>query len=257
MPTREVLEQLFLANLPAVEKILGALARRHALSRDAAEEFAAWANLRLIENDYAVLAKFRGESSLPTYLTVVLAMLFREYRVQEWGRWRPSAAAKRGGPLAISLETLVNRDGISLAEAGERLRTSGVTTMSDKELATLVAEFPVRTPLRPAQAIEPPADAVGADRADDIVVLEESSSAAAAAQTALDRALAELPGEDRLIVRLHYMESMSVADIARGLSLPQKPLYRRLERLLGLLRTGLERAGVSRDHVRELATGPP
>ena len=71
--SRQDLEAQFLAHLPAAERILSALARRHALSRDAAEEFSAWAKLRLIENDYAILAKFRGESSLATYLTVLSA----------------------------------------------------------------------------------------------------------------------------------------------------------------------------------------
>jgi RNA polymerase sigma factor for flagellar operon FliA len=255
--SRQDLEALFLAQLPDIEKILAALARRHALQRDAAEEFAGWAKLRLIENDYAVLGKFRGESSLATYLTVVLAMLYREYRVQEWGRWRPSAAARRGGPLAIRLETLVLRDGMTLAEAGERLRTAGETTLSDRELGAIIARLPSRAPLRPVQAVDDPPDAPSPDRADQIVEQEDTVTQAAAARDALDRALEALPGEDRLIVRLHYFESMSVADIARGLSIPQKPLYRRLERLLGALRARLERAGISRDHARELATGPP
>lgn len=255
--SRDDLEALFLANLAATEKILGALARRYGLPRDEAEEFSAWAKLRLIENDYAILAKFRGESSLPTYLTVVLTMLFREYRVREWGRWRPSAAALRGGNLAIRLETLVNRDGMAVVEAGQLLRTSGETTLSDRELAGMASQFPMRTPLRPVQAIEPPIEIAGPARTDALVENAEVAAEVGAAKRALDRALEALPVEDRLIVRMHYLESMSIADIARGLRLPQKPLYRRLKHALAVLRTGLESAGISRDHVRELATGPP
>ena len=255
--SRPELESLFLANLPAAEGILGALARRHALSRDAAEEFAAWAKLQVIENDYAILAKFRGESSLATYLTVVFAMLFREYRVQEWGRWRPSAAARRTGGIAVRLETLTQRDGIPLSHAGELLRTAGETTMTDRELSALVARFPKRSPLRPVQLGTPEMETASEARADAIVHDEEVATEADSAQRALTQALDTLPTEDRLIVRLHYMEAMSVADIARGLALPQKPLYRRLERALSTLRTRLERAGISREHVRELATGPP
>jgi DNA-directed RNA polymerase specialized sigma24 family protein len=41
-----------------------------------------------------------------------------------------------------------------------------------------------------------------------------------------------------------------VADIARRLDVPQKPLYRRLERALRTLRTALERAGVPVERVR-------
>lgn len=254
---RSDLEALFLQHLPAAEKILGALGRRHALSRDDAEEFAAWARLRLIENDYAVIAKFRGESSMPTYLTVVLSMLYREYCVQQWGRWRPSAAAKRRGGLAVRLETLMDRDRLSLSQAGQLLRTSGATTLSDRELGDIAREFPMRAPLRPVQHAEPGADAVAPNRADDFIESEESVAERHAATQALNQALDTLPDEERLIVRLHYMEAMSVADIARGLALPQKPLYRRLERALGKLRSGLERAGVSREHVRALSGDAP
>lgn len=256
MPDRRDLEALFLANLPVAEKILSSLSRRHALSQDAAEEFAAWAKMRLIEDDYAILAKFRGEASLATYLTVVLSMLFREYRVQQWGRWRPSAAARRSGPLAIRLEVLTQRDGLPLSQAGELLRTSGSTILSDRELAGLVSQFPRRSPLRPVEFRDTPDDPASDVRTDEAIERREAEADSQAAQRALDQGLAALPTEDRLIVKLHYMEAMSVADIARGLALPQKPLYRRLEKALGVLRTGLERAGVSRDHVRSLVAGP-
>ncbi|CAN5213096.1 hypothetical protein BH09GEM1_BH09GEM1_14270 [soil metagenome] len=257
MPERHQLEALFLANLPAAEKILSGLARRHALSRDAAEEFGAWAKLRLIENDYAILAKFRGESSLNTYLTVVLAMLFREYRVVQWGRWRTSAAARRLGQFAVRLETLVQRDGLPIDQAGQQLRTAGLTTLTDRELADVARQFPRRAPLRPVEIGDPPTEPVAPTTADDVVVNMEADAESEAAQHALTQALETLPTEDRLIVRMHYLEDMSIAEISRGLALPQKPLYRRLERALAFLREKLEQAGISGDHVRALATGPP
>ena len=257
MPDRSDREALLLANLAIIERIFAAISRRHALSRDAAEEFAAWAKLRLIENDYAILAKFRGESTLATYLAVVLAMLFREYRVHEWGRWRPSAAAKSHGALAIKLEILVMRDGVSIAEAGERLRTAGETTFTDRELAAIVAAFPRRTPARPVQNIDTTPDVPSADRADDTVLEQESDARANVIRGTLEKLLNALPREDALIVRLRFMKSMSVADVARALAIPQKPLYRRLERLLAILRAGLERAGISRDDIRELGMDPP
>jgi RNA polymerase sigma factor (sigma-70 family) len=253
--SRQELEALFVANLPVIEKILSAIGRRHNLSRDDVDEFGGWSKLRIVENDYAVLAKFRGESSLATYLTVVLSMLFREYRVQERGRWRPSAAAKRAGTLGIRLDTLVNRDGMSISEAGELLRTSGETTLSDRELGAVASQFPVRAPLRPIQAAAPPPSAEAPDRADQRVEAAESDSETIAARSALDQALGGLPADDRLIVRLHYLESLSVADIARALALPQKPLYRKLERALAALRRSLESAGISSERVRDLVAG--
>src|SRR5919109_1132038 len=99
MPDRQALEALFLRNLGWIERALASVCRRYGVSRDDAEDFASWAKLKLVEDDYAVLGKFRDESSITTYLTVVIAMLFRDYRVQRWGRWRPSADARRRGPV--------------------------------------------------------------------------------------------------------------------------------------------------------------
>ena len=257
MTDRHELEVLFVDNLPIADRIVGALARRHGLDKSNAEEFGSWARARIIENDYAMLAKFRGESSLSTYLTVCLAMLFREYRVAEWGRWRPSVAARRQGAVAIRLETLVRRDSLPLAQAGEILRTSGETKLTDRELAGVLSKLPMRGPLRPVQTGEPSFEPIDGARADDFVVLEESAAEGHAAHRALEGVLDELPAEDRVIVRMHYLEELSVADIARGLSLPQKPLYRRLERALKTLRAGLERVGISSDSIRGLGSDPP
>lgn len=250
---RPDLEQLFVQHLTVVDRAVAGIARRHGLTRDAADEFGAWARLRIIEDDYAILAKFRGESSLATYLTVVIAMLYREYRVQEWGRWRPSAAAKRAGNVAVRLETLLNRDGLPLAQAAEILRSAGATTLTDRELAELAATFPLRAPLRPVEYTEAPLDAPATESADAAVEAEEQAAESNQAREALDSALSSLPTEDRLIVRMHFIDGMSVADIARGLALPQKPLYRRMDRALSALRATLERSGMSRDRVRSLA----
>src|SRR5690242_4202099 len=146
---RQKLEALFLSQLGWIERVLAVTCRRHALARDEAEDFASWVTLRLIEDDYAVFRKFRGESSLTTYLAVVIAMLFRDYRTQRWGRWRPSAAAQRRGPLAIRLETLVYRDRLRLEQAAELLRTAGQTRLSDRDLAAVLSELPARRPMRP------------------------------------------------------------------------------------------------------------
>jgi hypothetical protein len=82
---RRDLEALYVENLPRIDMIVALLARRHGLSPDAADKFAIWAKARILENDFAVLAKFRGRSSLATYLAVVLTILCREYRVRHGG----------------------------------------------------------------------------------------------------------------------------------------------------------------------------
>lgn len=78
-----------------------------------------------------------------------------------------------------------------------------------------------------------------ADDAPDRTVERAERSAA------IDRALAGLDPSDRLLLRLRFEEDLSVPEIARllGKGSPFK-LYRRLEKVLGSVRTALEAGGV-------------
>ncbi|HEV7591174.1 MAG TPA: sigma-70 family RNA polymerase sigma factor [Longimicrobium sp.] len=253
MTDRPPAERLLLDHLPWIERACAALARRHGLAGDEADDFLSWARLRLLEDDCAILRKFRGECAATTYLTVVLATLFRNYRVREWGKWRPSAAAKREGPLAVRLEALVKRDGFRLEEAAQRLRTAGATTLSDRELAALLARLPEHAPSRPLAAgggalSEAPAPG----SADAAVLAEQAGARRGEAEAALRRAVERLAARDQVVFRMRFWEGLSVAQIARGLGVPQKGLYRRIERALARMRRDLERGGVSREQVRAL-----
>jgi RNA polymerase sigma factor (sigma-70 family) len=246
---RRELEALFLSQVGWIERVTAAISRRHGLPRDDADDFVSWAKLKLIEDDYAVFRKFRGESSITTYLTVVIAMLHRDYRTQRWGRWRPSAAARRRGALAVRLETLVYRDRLKLEQAGELLRTSGQAELSDRELGKLLTELPARLSVRPTRVeAEPLSDSPATDRADDLVIADETE----AEKKAIGGVLQRLAPEDQLMLRMRFWEGMSVADIARGLGVPQKPLYRRMDRALAEVRGYLADSGVSREDAREL-----
>jgi RNA polymerase sigma factor (sigma-70 family) len=253
MPEGRDLEALFVQNLGAIERIASSICRRHGLGREDVEDFVSAFNARLVESGYAALGKFRGDSSLTTYLTVVIAMAFRDYRAQRWGRWRPSAVARAGGPLAVRLETLVYRDGLSFDQAVERLRSTGATDRSARELAEIVARLPRRAPLRP---VEVGAESLAATPAqygaDDRVSSQSDEDERIAVEAALSRALGALPAEERLMIRMHYWDKLSIADVARVLALPQKSLYRRIDRALADLRTQLEASGVSREQAHSL-----
>ena len=259
VPERQKAEALLLANLDWVRRSALSLCRRYGLSGDEAEEVCSWINLKLVEDDYAPLRKFRGDSSVRTYLVVVVAALFRDYRASNWGRWRPSAAALRAGPLAVRLETLVYRDGCTLDQAARTLRASGETDLPDRGLAALLAQLPVRGPLRPYEAGDAPLEGVAADSsAEERVSAGEQERQRQAVLAALERVLQRLPSEDRLILRLQFWKGLSVADVARTLTLPQKPLYRRIERILAQLRRDLPAEGVQPEQLRDfLGELPP
>src|SRR5688572_2875890 len=146
---------LFLENLPWIEQVACTVCRKHGVWGDDAEDFASMAKLKLMEYDYAVLRKFRGDCSVTTYLATLVVLSFREYTRERWGRWRNSAAAEREGQLAKDLETLVHRDGCTLAQAAEQLRSAGKTEASDLELARILGRLPPRQPMRPKEVFTP------------------------------------------------------------------------------------------------------
>ena len=85
--------KLFETHYLSIGEIIGYIGRRHRLTSEDREDFASFAMLKLVENDYARIKKYRGESQFKTYLTVVLHRLFLDYRTQKWGKWRPSTTA--------------------------------------------------------------------------------------------------------------------------------------------------------------------
>jgi len=242
---RQVLEE----NLALVERIVRSVCRRRSLVGDAADDFGGWVKLRLLENDGLILRRFEGRSSLAGYLTVVIWNLYRDHRIAEIGKWRPSAEARRRGEVAEQLEALLHRDGLGLLEATQVLRSKLNVEMSNREVAVRAAALPDRSPRARAVALE-------ADVADDATPegdFEESRRSRERARMfeALDGALKALPREDEAIVRMHWLEGHTLAAVARLMGLEQKPLYRRIDRRIRELQQALTAAGIDARMVRE------
>src|SRR5215831_14503938 len=253
---RAAAEALFLQHLARIEKTIGLLGRRHGFRDTDAADLASWIKLRLLEDDYAVFQKFRGESSITTYLTVVIATLIQDYKVQRWGRWRPSAAALRTGNIAVKLEALVYRHGYQLSEAAELLRSRGDTDLSDRDLAAMLADLPRRGPPRPREVSDDSLETKpGASSADEVLDREADIQERTTVEGALRAAVERMSPEDQCILTMRFWQDASVADIARTLNVPQKPLYRRLDRAFTLLRRELTRQGISSERARTLVSG--
>jgi RNA polymerase sigma factor (sigma-70 family) len=239
------IESLFLAHLATIDRICAMVCARQGVRGENADDFTAWARMRLMENDYAILRQFGGRASAATFLSVVVANLFRDHRIRERGRWRCSAVARRLGPHAERLERLVYAHGLAFSEAARTLRSETGDDISDRELAEIFAHLPVREPMRPqfegdAGLLHVPTPA----SADAGLEAEAERHEREALRAGLGEALAMLPAEDRLILRMRYWDGVSVANIARDLRLEQKPLYRRIDLLLRRLRRHLVAAGV-------------
>jgi RNA polymerase sigma factor (sigma-70 family) len=249
-------EAVFLQHLDLIEHVVAFVCSRHHLSAADAEDFASHVKLKFVERGYEILTKFGGRSSLRTYLSVVIQRLFLDYRASAWGKWRPSAEARRRGPVATLLERMLSRDGYGFEEACELLATNHGIARSRDELERLAGSLPPRVKRRtePESALANLASsAPGTERN---VAESEQQQTAARVSAAMWRLLEAFEVQDRLILTLRFEDGRTVAEIAAALRLDQKGLYRRMDRLLRQLRTGLEGEGIERAAVMEMLESP-
>lgn len=246
-------EERFLANVPTIERIASFYCRRMHMSEADTEDFVSYVKVELIDRDYEIIAKFEGRSSFTTYLTTVIHRLLYQHRTKEWGKWRPSAEAKRMGDVAIALERLTTRDGYSLAEAVELMTTGNTPAASRRELEAIALRLPPRAP-RPMLVTEETAPDLiaAADDPSDGPMSREREQLARRAASVLDGIMSSFEPEDRLILKMRFWSAQRVADIAGTLHLDAKKTYKRIDKLLGKARTALERAGIGRKEIDDL-----
>lgn len=244
-------ERLLVGNLDLVERLVRFVCRNK-LDAAEAEEFSAWVKLRLVENHYAILRKFQGRCSLPTYLTIVIRRLFSDYQIHLHGKWHTSAAAEKLGPVAVQLERLLHRDRKPLDEAIAIVSTQDGAP-SPSELEQLATELPAR---RPHPVRVSPDDvasqlAVSSD-AESRVMAADRQQTANKVMRVLAKSLAALPPDDQALLRMRYAQDMTVAEIARMLQVEQKPLYRRIEAIKKDLRKQLINGGIKPEDVADI-----
>lgn len=245
-------EEIFLKNLDYIEKVIGHRCRNSKLSPQESEDFEQHVKLKLIEDDYAVIRMFRGDkgATLQTYLTLVIKRALLDYQDHIWGKHHVSAEAKRLGPVAVRMEILMVRNRYLFEEACEILRTNEGVDMSVAELADLRAKLPHRAPrevVDDAPLVFEPAKELPPDQE---LLEKERETFRRRVYMGLKRALDTLPSDDHLLVKLWIR--FSIADIARIHKVEQKPLYRRMKKILKALGKALERQGVRRENVKVL-----
>jgi RNA polymerase sigma factor (sigma-70 family) len=244
---RALLEQHF----RLIRERLDHLSRRSGLPEHEAEELRSWAVFKLVENDYRILASWEGRSSFSTFLTVVLVNLVRDYRIHVWGKWRPSAAALRQGAEAVLLERLCVRDRLPLDEAIERMRTEHRVSLSRAELERMAVPLRRNTERRRVseeELLRIPVDGQVESRVEDC----ERARIEERLRELLAPLLQSLPAQDRLLLKLHYWDGLSMAAISPVLGRPQRELFSVRDKCLKKLRQNLEDGGLSSDQVRRL-----
>jgi RNA polymerase sigma factor for flagellar operon FliA len=238
--------ELFLQKLPQIERIIAGICKRSGLDADAAEEFAADVKLRLVDEDYAVIRAFRNRSSFESYVATVVKRLLLDQRNRDWGKWRPSAEAKRLGPLALELERLIYRDWRSVEDA-VALLIAKHEKATRAEIDRLVGQIPARIPRRQVDIEH--ATSIPVDPDDMNAVRAETARRLSCLVTIF---IEQLPEADQLIMRLHFQVGMTIAQIARAMHVEKSTLYPRLYRHFAGLRAELSRAGLSKSDVEDL-----
>ena len=222
-------------DLILLDTVIRAVARTRRLAGPDFQDFAQTVHLKLLERRYDVFSRFRGDSSLRTYLTVVITRILLDWRNKRYGKWRPSAAASRLGPVAVGLERLTSRDGHTVCEAVEIMRQA--TGLAREQLYDIADRLPQRIPRR---EVLPELEEVAlSEPFRDPIAAREGVERAHQLRCDLRRAYLTLPPEDRRLLALRYQRSMTVRQIGRDLDVDPKALYRRFEHLTLRLRREL------------------
>ncbi len=199
----------------------------------------------LREEDYARLRRCAGRVDpnrpFSTWLVVVVHNLTVDWFRHRAGRQRLGALAAALPPLQQRIYQYVFMEQQSHVEAYELLCSRDGADLSFgeflKELATTYRAVSAgRGRAAAALAIAPPDE--NPDPSSDPAALAEQ-------QQILAAALASLPPDDRLAVRLYVVDEMPAEQVARALGYANaKSVYNHVYRALAAVRARLEQAGI-------------
>jgi hypothetical protein len=144
------------------------------------------------------------------------------------------------------------RDGLTLDEAVNTLQINHSVAESREALLGIFVQLPVRTLKRLAGEEELALVASRGGASDPAFELPDEYKLAARIERVLTEALAALAARDRLFVKLHYLDGLSVAGIARMLEVEARPLYNHLEEIKRQLRGHLREAGIDEVQVNRV-----
>ena len=249
-------EQLFLAAHEALDRITAAIGRRYVINHEDREDLFSEVTIKIMDHEYAVLRKFRGDSSLEGYLRMVVNNHFRDWRNRRWGKWRHSAKARMLGAAALKLECLISRDGLSGTEAVETVLARTDVTESREQLEEIAEQLPLRQRRARIEGGEDAEihvqQAAGNENPEQRLIDAELGEIQDDVRGALQEALTELDDEDRLILQLKFFEGVKVVHMAKMLGLEQKKLYPRIKAIERSIGRKLADTGITADAVRQL-----
>lgn len=250
MRDSEAAAQLFLDSQALIERTLDVVCRSCRFSVEDAEEFRGNAQIHLIKDDYRILRSYEGRASLAGYLRAVLLRYALDYRNETLGKWRPSAVAKKLGPIAENLDQRLHRDREAREDA---IRNVVAATGATREELEAIAQKLPQNYGRPRSAGPEPLDELAASRSEDPVENDERRQLAQRVVGALQEAMATFPREDRLMLQLFYKKGVAARDLTTFFpGSTERIIYRQLERTRERLKALLLATGISAPMIAEL-----
>ncbi len=252
---RQTGKELFDAFFQRIEAAIRYTSRRKRLSAEESQELYSRVMLKVVENNYAVLRGLRSPSRRKAFLRVVVERVLLDLRVEEWGRWRPCALARKLGPVAIELDRRINRDNVPSEDAIRELSTR-MNGHGRDQMEALAARLPRRSGRRIVNDEQRLAEIEAGTSSSERAEAAEARSSSRRLRRALAEAIRNLEGPDRQLLRLRYGRGWTVRRIAGSQNLPARPMYRRFERNLHRLRKHLHRSGIRWEEVAETLGHP-
>jgi RNA polymerase sigma factor (sigma-70 family) len=237
------------AHLPILRPIIRQVCSRMRCFGADADDFEQTVYVAFIERK--LVEKLEAATQRRAFLNVVVANLFRDFRIHRWGKWRPSAMASRLGDTAVALERLMHHSKLSPDQAVDALMTRQPGTASRTQLEALAARLPVR--VGHLEVGEESLDRIlEPSTSDRLVVESEKRERRRAVLATLHGALAELSAEDRSLLRLRFWDEVSVARLSAMTGIVQRSLYSRFDALRVDLRRKLLAAGIAEGDFQDL-----
>jgi RNA polymerase sigma factor (sigma-70 family) len=214
-------------------------------------------------DDFRVLRQFQGRSKITTYLTTIISNLVVDLVRKKQGRNRIKERAREMGEVAERLYEAVFRHGYTLSEAHCFLETTWGITSGHAELGLMLDRMrgrlatvgpdpaPDSWPHRGFESVgETGVEIIVPDPARPADELLAEHQRERHCRQILDSVLAELSGEDRMLLILRFPsdendEPKGNREIAQLLDLSEKAVDNRVRRILNRCRETLLKKGLS------------
>jgi len=213
---------------------------------------------KLQANDFKILAQFKGDSKLSTYLSAIISRQAVDMIRQKRGRSREKERARAMGPLGEQIFKMVFQNGMTPQSVLEELVGQFGDRITLEKVETIVSKIKGRERLDhtggdiQAGKMDPGTGQVQVtdpgQGPEEVVMAEVRRDNI---QTAVGEVIKQLKGEERLLLRMRFPpgdnEPLEIDKISRILGVSPKAVYNRLSRLLKKCRDLMLKNGVNPD----------